>query len=145
MSASINHYGLAQEIIWSELLTLPLLWSVDRFHGGFSLNVSNPGQNRIGRFCHSELARKLFAGSWPGIVAGRKSVRADPVEINIRRFRSRLHAKLASVADRFSILLATLRPGDRDLGSQRMCPFCGLITPRRKTCCLECGKSFKLA
>jgi hypothetical protein len=26
-------------------------------------------------------------------------------------------------------------------GSQRMCPFCGLITSRLKTRCLECGKS----
>jgi hypothetical protein len=25
--------------------------------------------------------------------------------------------------------------------SQRMCPFCGLITSRLKTSCLECGKS----
>src|SRR2546423_755851 len=26
-------------------------------------------------------------------------------------------------------------------GSQRMCLSCGLITPRLKACCLECGKS----
>jgi hypothetical protein len=26
--------------------------------------------------------------------------------------------------------------------SQRMCPSCGLITPRLRTGCLECGKSF---
>ena len=26
-------------------------------------------------------------------------------------------------------------------GSQRMCPFCGLITSRFKACCLECGQS----
>jgi hypothetical protein len=32
-----------------------------------------------------------------------------------------------------------------DFASQRMCPFCGLITSRRKTCCLECGKSLKPA
>ena len=25
-------------------------------------------------------------------------------------------------------------------GSQRMCPNCGLITSRSKSCCLECGK-----
>jgi hypothetical protein len=28
-------------------------------------------------------------------------------------------------------------------GSQRMCPFCGLITPRTKQSCLECGKSLR--
>ena len=32
-----------------------------------------------------------------------------------------------------------------DFASQRMCPFCGLITSRSKTCCLECGKSLKPA
>jgi hypothetical protein len=26
--------------------------------------------------------------------------------------------------------------------SQRMCPFCGLITSRLKAYCLECGKPF---
>jgi hypothetical protein len=33
----------------------------------------------------------------------------------------------------------------QDLKSQRMCPFCGLITSSYKTCCLECGKSLKPA
>jgi hypothetical protein len=28
-------------------------------------------------------------------------------------------------------------------GSQRMCPSCGLITSRLKTCCLECGESLQ--
>ena len=37
-------------------------------------------------------------------------------------------------------MFARLRPGGRDFQSQRMCPFCGLITSRYKTCCLECGK-----
>jgi hypothetical protein len=32
-----------------------------------------------------------------------------------------------------------------DFASQRMCPFCGLITPRFETCCLECGKALKPA
>ena len=36
---------------------------------------------------------------------------------------------------------------DQDLqmagyAAQRMCPACGLITPRSKTACLECGKVF---
>jgi hypothetical protein len=39
----------------------------------------------------------------------------------------------------------SMKPHIGDFASQRMCPFCGLITPRYKTCCLECGKSFKLA
>ena len=31
----------------------------------------------------------------------------------------------------------------REFGSQRMCPFCGLITSRSKSSCLECGKSLQ--
>ena len=38
-----------------------------------------------------------------------------------------------------------MTPRDGDFASQRMCPFCGLITPRHGTCCLECGKSLKPA
>jgi hypothetical protein len=34
-----------------------------------------------------------------------------------------------------------LKPQIAGLGSQRMCPACGLITPRFKASCLECGKS----
>jgi hypothetical protein len=33
------------------------------------------------------------------------------------------------------------RPQVAAYGSQRMCPYCGLITSRLKTCCLECGQS----
>ena len=34
---------------------------------------------------------------------------------------------------------------DGDFASQRVCPFCGLITPRYQSCCLECGKTLKPA
>ncbi len=34
---------------------------------------------------------------------------------------------------------------DGDFASQRVCPFCGLITPRYEICCLECGKALKPA
>jgi len=40
----------------------------------------------------------------------------------------------------FAKLLAMLRPQSQQFQSQRMCPFCGLITPRAKRFCLECGK-----
>jgi len=33
-----------------------------------------------------------------------------------------------------------LKPQAARLGSQRMCPSCGLITPRLKARCMECGK-----
>jgi hypothetical protein len=35
-----------------------------------------------------------------------------------------------------------LKPQIAGIRSQRMCPSCGLITSRLRTCCLECGKSF---
>ncbi len=44
----------------------------------------------------------------------------------------------------FTILLIRwmfkLKPQAARLGSQRMCPACGLITPRFKASCMECGK-----
>ena len=45
----------------------------------------------------------------------------------------------------FAILLLyprrKLKPEIAAYGAQRMCPSCGLITPRLEACCLECGKS----
>jgi hypothetical protein len=35
-----------------------------------------------------------------------------------------------------------LKPVETGYASQRMCPECGLITPRSKPACLECGKTF---
>jgi hypothetical protein len=64
------------------------------------------------------------------------------MEVNFRRFRKRMSRKLALITDRFRLPRAI---EDRDFGSQRMCPFCGLITSRRKACCLECDKSLKPA
>jgi|HubBroStandDraft_5_1064220.scaffolds.fasta_scaffold105712_2 hypothetical protein len=55
-------------------------------------------------------------------------------------FRNRLRRRLASVADWFGKTRAMLAPPAQQVGSQRMCPFCGLITPRAKRLCLECGK-----
>jgi predicted amidophosphoribosyltransferase len=45
----------------------------------------------------------------------------------------------------FPKLLALFRPQSQQFQSQRMCPFCGLITPRAKRFCLECGKSLSPA
>jgi len=46
----------------------------------------------------------------------------------------------------FTILLLyrirRLKPRIAGVGSQRMCPSCGLITSRLKACCLECGNPF---
>jgi hypothetical protein len=35
-----------------------------------------------------------------------------------------------------------LKPQMAGYASQRMCPACGLITPRSKAACVECGKVF---
>jgi hypothetical protein len=59
---------------------------------------------------------------------------------SLRQLRNRL----AFFAEWFITLLVTFKK-NRDFKSLRMCPFCGLITSRYKTCCLECGKSFKPA
>lgn len=60
-----------------------------------------------------------------------------------RQFRPRFRRLLAFVGDSFNRFFGGLKPRKRDYGSQRMCPFCGLITPRYKTSCLECGHTLK--
>jgi hypothetical protein len=95
--------------------------------------MSNSAQNQLRYSRHTE----PLAAHNP---LRRKS--EDQVDLNLRRFRKRVSGKLASIINRLK-LAATIE--DRDLGSQRMCPFCGLITSRYKACCLECGKSLKPA
>ncbi len=61
------------------------------------------------------------------------------------------HPLLSRVRRLSAFVAASLRsflkmePHDGDFTSQRMCPFCGLVTPRHETCCLECGRAFKAA
>jgi predicted amidophosphoribosyltransferase len=59
-----------------------------------------------------------------------------------RFFRNRVLRRISSVVDAIKQLLAA-RSQKQNSGSQRMCPFCGLITPRSKRVCLECGKSLR--
>ena len=61
--------------------------------------------------------------------------------MSIRRVSNRLGRRLAAIADFLTKLFAVLKPSKQQVGTQRMCPFCGLITPRAKRLCLECGKS----
>ncbi len=58
-------------------------------------------------------------------------------------FRNRLCSSLAFISDLFGKLLAGHTPHAGKVQSQRMCPFCGLITARSKQFCLECGKSVR--
>jgi hypothetical protein len=57
------------------------------------------------------------------------------------RFRDRCRRRFAAIKASGSNLFASLAPPVRGFASQRMCPFCGLITSRSKSSCLECGKS----
>jgi hypothetical protein len=62
-----------------------------------------------------------------------------------------LHSILVRVRSLRAFIAASLRKmlgmdaRDGDFASQRVCPSCGLITPRYETCCLECGKALKPA
>lgn len=56
--------------------------------------------------------------------------------------RERLRRRFALVAASWKKLLTPADRPSQGFGSQRMCPFCGRITPRSKRSCLECGKSF---
>ena len=58
-------------------------------------------------------------------------------------FRPSFSRRLASIAASFGKLLAMLRPHAPEVRLQRMCPFCGLITPRVGRVCLECGKPLR--
>jgi len=60
----------------------------------------------------------------------------------VDRLRVRVQKALAFITDPVRTFFGM---NSRDFASQRMCPFCGLITSRRKNCCLECGKSLKPA
>jgi len=57
-------------------------------------------------------------------------------------FLVRVRTLLALITDPLRKLFA-MKTHRRDFGSQRMCPFCGLITSRSKPFCLECGKSLR--
>jgi hypothetical protein len=63
------------------------------------------------------------------------------MERAFRLWRDRVRRRLARIVSSVSKLFASVTPPVRGYASQRMCPFCGLITLRSKTSCLECGKS----
>ncbi len=66
----------------------------------------------------------------------------SPVKVKLMEpYRPSLRRRLASAREFLGKLLAIARPQAQEVRSQRMCPFCGLITPRVKRVCLECGKS----
>jgi hypothetical protein len=58
-------------------------------------------------------------------------------------FRPSFRRRLASIIGSFGKLFAMLKPHTEEVRTQRMCPFCGLITPRDGRVCLECGKPLR--
>jgi hypothetical protein len=74
---------------------------------------------------------------WQRFVETRSSIMNSALHLILVRVRSTLALTAASLRK-----LLGMEPHDGDFSSQRVCPFCGLITPRYETCCLECGKSF---
>jgi hypothetical protein len=59
--------------------------------------------------------------------------------------RPSFRRRLASIKGSIGKLLALLRPQFQEVRTQRMCPFCGLITPRAGAFCLECAKPLRIA
>jgi ribosomal protein S27AE len=56
-------------------------------------------------------------------------------------YRPSLRRRLASARKLLGTLLAMFKPRREEVRLQRVCPLCGLITPRAKRVCLECGES----
>lgn len=114
--------GLNCSVLKPHRITLRNGWLEDQ------LNVSNPAQNR-----------------WPGRVIVKLpdgSIRLNPAEVqSMEPYRPSLRRRLASARESLGRLLAMFKPQTQEVRSNRMCPFCGLITPRAKRVCLECGKS----
>ena len=63
------------------------------------------------------------------------------MEPALRDLRDRLRRRLRPVGDLLRKMRETLTPQIREVRTQRMCPFCGLVTPYSKRSCLECGKT----
>jgi uncharacterized paraquat-inducible protein A len=59
------------------------------------------------------------------------------------RFRNRLRRRLVFIRESLWKALEGLTSQPQQVQSQRMCPFCGLITSRTKRVCLECGKPLR--
>jgi hypothetical protein len=72
---------------------------------------------------------------------GRKNEGGSLMQRAFHRFRDRFRRRLAAITASVSKLFAFIAPTAPGFASQRMCPFCGLITSRSKNSCLECGKS----
>jgi hypothetical protein len=62
--------------------------------------------------------------------------------MNAIRISGGLLAVIVAIALVWFYRMRRLRPQMAGYAAQRMCPSCGLITPRSKAACVECGKAF---
>jgi len=91
------------------------------------------------------LSLELFATTWCCAWLGSDSEKRDVTMDSV------LHRIIVGVRSLRAFIAASLRKSIGmeahvgDFASQRMCPFCGLITPRYETRCLECGRTLKPA
>ena len=97
--------------------------------------LSNVSSWRFANIAFVSLATIRRAAQWAANVRKSGTLAMDPVV-------NKLYIVLASITNSMRKIFGTK---SSEFASQRMCPFCGLITPRRKACCLECGKSLKPA
>jgi hypothetical protein len=59
-------------------------------------------------------------------------------------YRPSLRRRLDAVAEFLARLFSTMRPQVQEVRAQRMCPFCGLITPQAGRVCLECNMPLRV-
>jgi hypothetical protein len=147
---------------WSKLLTFgPVVHRRPGFGRristiGISIKVSNQAQNYIpghailefagisGRNDSADCPRARAACPVMPETQARKN-ESKPMTPDLSRFGNRARRRLASTRDWLANLLATVRRAEPSFRSQRMCPYCGLITSRHKRCCLECGRALNPA
>jgi hypothetical protein len=130
---------------WSELLTSRLRWERMTMAQAQESprDVSNPAQYypRLAVMvavtvlvCSGHETRDVFA-----------KAPADGGSMTLDRLRTRFRIRFAGISASVAQLFAALKPGTHGVRLQRMCPFCGLITPRSERSCLECGKVLEAA
>jgi hypothetical protein len=86
----------------------------------------------------------VFQNESQRISQRQKSMRVKAMMATFYQLLSRVRSSLVFMSA-LAKKLVGIKPQANEFAPQRMCPFCGLITPRGKVYCLECGKSLKPA
>jgi hypothetical protein len=118
---------------WSELLTLRA-WKFLRVDAGEKSQFSINGA----------ILHRIVSCNVPWWILQSHSPGVPTMSFAPHPFIASLRSLLAFLAASVRKLLK-IEPHAGDFASQRICPFCGLITPRHEASCLECGGAFKAA